>query len=390
MNMLKNNKNILFAISLTFFSITAMAQTSFVINGQLSPDINDKKIILTYKNNGLYVADSGFVKAGKFSFKGVIGDPAYARLSVDPPAMTTMQNVKTLDNRDFFLEGGKVEVNSATGVKSARIKGGKTQVDFQKRLDLYKPIQARVDSLNSLIEQYKAGGDQVAIDAARKEMDMEFTKTAKIDSNFIKENLNSFVSLDLWRSKHKGTLRSNFEPEFLKFGAAIRNTFAGKEIQAKFDLAKSLAPGQMAPDFNLTDTAGKTVSLSSLRGKNVFVCFYTPDFMNYDAFTFNLSRINRALRDKNVVMLTVYYNYTGSSLSYWKETIDKSRFTWMNLNDMNGVNDKGAVSTTAKLYGLSYSTLPTALLIGADGKILASQLRLNDTDLSTDLVKLIK
>jgi len=39
---------------------------------------------------------------------------------------------------------------------------------------------------------------------------------------------------------------------------------------------------------------------------------------------------------------------------------------------------------------LNYSTLPTALLINADGKILASQLRLNDTDLAQDLEKLIK
>jgi peroxiredoxin len=387
---IKSNKNILSALSLVLFSATAMAQTPFVINGKLSPAINEKKIILSYKNNGVNIADSTLVKAGKFTFKGTVGDPAYARLSVDPPAMTTMQNAKTLDNRDFFLEGGKVEIKGDQGVKSAAIKAGKTQIDLQKRFDLYKPIQARVDSLNSLIEQYKLSGNNEGIEAARKEMNVEFSKTAKIDSNFIKENPNSFLALDLWRSKHRGTLRLNFEPEFLKFSPAIRNTFTGREIQAKFDLAKSLSPGQMAPDFKLADTLGKEVALSSLRGKNVFVCFYTPDFMNYDSFAFNLGRINRALKDKNVIMVTVYYSYMDSSVSYWKETIAKSRFNWLNLHDINGVSDKGSLSATAKAYGLNYSTLPTALLINADGKILASQLRLNDTDLAQDLEKLIK
>ena len=62
----------------------------------------------------------------------------------------------------------------------------------------------------------------------------------------------------------------------------------------------------------------------------------------------------------------------------------------MNLNDIGGVNNAGSVSPTAKAYGLTYYTLPSALLIGEDGKILASQLKLNDTGLGQELVQLIK
>jgi len=177
----------------------------------------------------------------------------------------------------------------------------------------------------------------------------------------------------------------------MRFSLIVRNTFAGREIQAKFDLAKKkLAPGQPAPEFKLKDTAGKEVSLSSLRGKNVFVCFYMPDFMNYDAFTFNLGRINRALKDKNTVMVTVYYSYSDRPASYWMETIKKSNFNWMNLNDIGGVNEAGSLSPTAKAYGLTFYTLPNALLIGEDGNILASQLKLNDTGLGQELAQLIK
>jgi len=390
MNFLKNTKNTICFFGLFFLSGYAIAQTSFIIKGQLSPALNEKKILLSYKKNGVNVEDSTIVKMGKFTFKGLIGDPAYARLSVDPPAMITVKNVKTLDNRDFFIDGGEVLIKGQSGVKSAEIKGGKTQSDFQKRSGLYRPIQARVDSLNTVIEEFKTMGNTAGIDAARKEMNTELSKTAKIDSNFIKENPGSYLALDLWKSKHRGTLRSKFESEFNSFSPAIKNTFAGREIQAKFDVARRLAPGQIAPEFKLKDTLGKEISLSSLKGKNVFVCFYTPDFMNYDAFTFNLGRIHRTLKDKNLVMITVYYNYTNSSDLYWKETIEKSKFNWINLNDIGGINDKESVSPTAKVYGLTYYTLPTALLIGTDGKILASQLKLNDTGLAQELVQLIK
>jgi len=221
-------------------------------------------------------------------------------------------------------------------------------------------------------------------------MSVELAKTASIDSNFIKNNPQSYLALDLWKSKHRGTLRSNFEPEFMKFSPAVRNTFSGKELQAKFDLAKALAPGQMAPAFTLKDPMGKEIALSSLKGKNVFLCFYTPDFLNYESFTFNLGRINRTLKDKNVAMVTVYYDFTDPSIDYWKQTIEKSGFKWLNLNDIGGVSNKGAVSNTAKSYGLSYNTMPAGFLIGPDGKILASQLHLSDTGLAQELEKLIK
>ncbi|QDW24111.1 DUF4369 domain-containing protein [Pedobacter sp. KBS0701] len=389
-NILKIKIRLAITLSLLLFSVAAFSQNKFTIKGQLSPEINGKKILLSYKNNGVSVEDSTTAEMGKFMFKGLIGDPAYARISVDPPAMTTMQNVKSIDVRDFFIDAGEISVTGPGGVKTAVIKGGKTQGDYQRRFELYKPVQARVDSLNTLIGGYKEKGDTKAMDAARLEMNAEYAKTGKIDSNFIKENPNSFLSLDIWRSKHRGTLRSNFEPEFKKFSPAIRNTFAGKEIQAKFDLAKKLAPGQLAPEFKLKDTAGNEVSLSTLRGRNVFVCFYAPDFMNYDAFAFNLGRINRALKEKNTAMVTVYYGYADRPDSYWMETIKRSNFNWMNLNDIGGVNDAGSVSPTAKAYGLTYYTMPSALLIDTNGKILASQLKLNDTGLAQELAQLIK
>lgn len=390
MNILKINKRLTITSSLLLFSVVSFSQNKFTIKGQLSPEINGKKVLLSYKNNGVSVEDSTKAEMGKFTFKGLIGDPAYARISVDPPAITTMQNVKSLDVRDFFIDAGEILITGSAGAKTAVIKGGKTQADYQRRFELYKPVQARVDSLNTLIAGYKEKGDNKAMDAARLEMNAEFAKTGKIDSNFIKDNPNSFLSLDIWRTKHRGTLRSNFEPEFKRFSPEVRNTFAGREIQAKFDLAKKLAPGQPAPEFKLKDTAGKEISLSSLRGKNVFVCFYTPDFMNYDAFTFNLGRINRALKDKNTVMITVYYSYADRPDSYWMETIKRSNFNWINLSDIGGVNNAGSVSPTAKAYGLTYYTLPNALLIGEDGKILASQLKLNDTGLGQELAQLIK
>ena len=39
-------------------------------------------------------------------------------------------------------------------------------------------------------------------------------------------------------------------------------------------MADRLAPGDTAPDFTLSDDAGKPVSLSGLRGRKVIVYFY--------------------------------------------------------------------------------------------------------------------
>ena len=42
--------------------------------------------------------------------------------------------------------------------------------------------------------------------------------------------------------------------------------------------APALEVGQKAPDFELTSTQGNKLKLSSLKGKNVLINFYTLDF----------------------------------------------------------------------------------------------------------------
>lgn len=41
---------------------------------------------------------------------------------------------------------------------------------------------------------------------------------------------------------------------------------------------KTLKVGDLAPDFTLQGHGGRTVTLSELRGKNVFIAFYPLDW----------------------------------------------------------------------------------------------------------------
>lgn len=374
--------------------LTTQAQHTFTIKGQLGPD-KQGKIILFYTKNGKLKSDTATVTNGAFSIKGEVNDPCFASLYLNKPEKMTAATKLQTDTQPFSLEAAAMTVSSKDDLKSAKITGGKSQADFTLLQDRYAPIQQKIVVLSEKMAEYKKNKNDTAILRAEKEYGMLKMQKKTVDSVFIATSTDSYIAFDMWQKKHIDIIDPDIEPEFNRFTSPIRNTEGGKKMANRIDIAKKRSAGTMAPDFTLPDTAGKPVSLSSLRGKNVMLCFWSTDFIAYEVFTFNLARINRRLKDKNFVMLGVYYNNTNKrreTKEFIKSTLAESGVDWITLTDINGLSFKDeALSSVAKAYGVgSLVELPQAYLIGPDGKIIARHLHLEDTDLGKKLEGMLK
>lgn len=134
---------------------------------------------------------------------------------------------------------------------------------------------------------------------------------------------------------------------------------SGERKLALEEARKKVAPGMVAPDFTLTDINGKSLALSSLRGKYVVLDFWGS------WCTWCIKGIPQ--------MKEYYKKYTGrfeilgiacgDSEAEWKKAVQTNVLPWMNvLNDEEGEND------ASKMYAVS--GYPTKIIIGPDGKII--------------------
>lgn len=128
----------------------------------------------------------------------------------------------------------------------------------------------------------------------------------------------------------------------------------------------SSAAAGFAPEIALKTPEGKTLSLSSLRGKIVLVDFWASWC--------------RPCRMENPNVVRLYNQYKDKGFTVFSVSLDTDKNAWMQaiLTDgliwPNHVSDLlGWQTSMTRLYG--FESIPHTVLIGKDGKIIATGLR---------------
>lgn len=368
-------KTILFRVLppiVLFSTATSLkAQQQYTIQGTLGQD-KQGKIMLTYTDhNSKYIKDSAEVKNGTFIIKGSIAEPVYAELELNPD---NNGRAPDSDVHDLFLDPGKTTVAGTGRLIDATITGGEAQADFTRLMVKLNALGDQGKKLDSLYRRYSAEGNEEGLKSVRAEGQELNLKRKEIQNDFVKQHPDSYVAFSIWLRKTRSVINLPvMEPEFNAFSETIRNSPSGKVIGKRIAIAKSLEPGNPAIDFTLPDTAGKMVSLSSFKGKNVLLCFWYRNFVPFESFSFLLTKLKKQTTSDNLAIVSVYYNMDNSD---WKSVLKENGMTWTNLIDKDGIVNNVPASKVAQSYDLTLYTVPQWLLIGPDGKILGRNFNL--------------
>jgi len=126
--------------------------------------------------------------------------------------------------------------------------------------------------------------------------------------------------------------------------------------------------GTVLPEFKQNDVNGKSVSLSSFRGKYVLVDFWASWCGPCRAENPNVVKAFNAYKSKNFTVLGVSLDQDKSR---WLEAIKKDGLTWTHVSDLKYWNNEVAVQ-----FGIQ--SIPANFLLDPNGVIIAKDVRGED------------
>ena len=340
-------------------------QASFIINGTVSG----------LQVNTLYFTESSFfnnvkpkvqkllISDGKFSVKGAFTEPVPVFLSTEPdykkdPAMATQ----------FILDQGEISVRIKGGLNDVVITGSMAQDDMQRLSLGQEPFFEKLNQIGKEAELKSQSG--ISPDSIAAQYRIPFQNVNKglvtYQRSFVKENPKAFPSLLLIPSI-AGSTFNFFEADSLlsSLSSVIQNSSTARLVKDYIDSEKKTSVGAIAPEFALSDTSGKAIPLSTLKGKYVLLDFWAAWCGPCRQENPNVVNAYQQFKDKGFTVFGVSLDRDKKS---WLAAIREDNLNWQHVSDL-----KYWSSEAAALYGVS--SIPRNFLLDPDGRIIGRDLR---------------
>ena len=162
-----------------------------------------------------------------------------------------------------------------------------------------------------------------------------------------------------------------------KMQSRYANTVFYKSMHEKVAAYAPVDIGKFAPEIISQTPSGKTVKLSSLRGKVVFLNFWVSYNAESRAENPHLEKLYKKYKNKGLEILSYSVDKKKDN---WVQAIGDDHMNWLNLSDLLGYESAGA-----QTYVIS--DVPFNFLIDRSGRIVAKNI--SGKELDRRLEKLI-
>ena len=265
--------------------------------------------------------------------------------------------------------GENVEVNGdAKNLESTyKVRGSKDSELIQKLRSRDKILS---DSLNKAYEILRAENPENKDSLGMKLQQIYTDAMEAYASNFIKNNLSSLVSLSATKFINQQAA--------LALLNTLKDTLAKKYPDNKYvkdyitllNELNELPPNSMCPEIKQRTPEGKTISLSSLRGKVVLIDFWASWCAPCRRENPHVVELYKKYKEKD---FEIFGFSLDDNVEAWRNAIEKDGITWPQVSDL-----KKWESQVVKDFHIE--AIPYSVLIDREGKIIAKGLRKDELE----------
>lgn len=300
---------------------------------------------------------------GNFAFSNYTPKIGFYRIRVTPQSFAML----VLDSADKVTVTGDIKDLGNT----YKTTGSPETELFMEYNTLGKANQKQSDSLNLAFQSVMGSMkmDSLKMDSLshifQPVYDAIMAKFQRALAEKIAKNADKYASL-LWLQgldpAKNGDLYAAVDKEMMKKYPQDKTVRAMHETISK-ELATVI--GKEAPDINLNTPDGKSLALSSLKGKIVLIDFWASWCGPCRKEMPHVVNLYKKYKDKG---FEIYGVSLDQDKSRWVEAIAKDGITWPQVSDL-----KYWDSEAARLYAVT--GIPYTVLLDKEGKILSKGLR---------------
>lgn len=344
----------------------------FRLTGNVAANkLQPAKVYLSYMYEGDRKLDSAEVKAGQFSFSGLVEEPVMANLRAAYAPDSSGKIPATKYDRDVagvFLQPGALTVSSTDSFSNVSVKGSKAHEAYLQLKQKLKPLDDRMSDLSKQYSDLYQKKDTAAMKALEPAFDAIDEDMKSVYADYVKANPRSPVAIYAINQVAGWDVNPDkVEPLLNLLPVQSRDLPSAKLLTGKLDVAKKTGIGRMAMDFTQNDTLGNPVSLSSFKGKYVLVDFWASWCGPCRAENPNVVKAFNTYRDKGFQVLGVSLDQPNGR-EKWLKAIHDDNLTWTHVSDLKFWKNAVAVQ-----YGIQ--AIPQNLLLDPTGKIIGKNLR---------------
>lgn len=351
-------------------------KATYEIIGELRGLNNDSIILFinNYDDNGLRQKPDTVITVAhknKFYFKGEVVKPGNA--------IGVIGSVKSRRSFSIFIEKGKIKISgtvdslhniTVTGTTSNNDQTSSRAVT-EKFYNSIKALRLELKDKQPDLDDYK----NITTAISKK-----FDSIQLYELDFIKTHPRSLMSGTFLYVLEDKIPLEQLEELYSPMSNEIKQSGFGSIVREKIVARKRVIIGNPAPDFVSTDTSGKSIRLSSFRGKYVLLEFWANWCVPCRQQSPHLVEMYKKYSDKGFTIIQ-YSVDEKKDEEKWKAAIRKDQLTWTQLADLNGFENK-----VSKLYGVQ--PIPDNFLIDPSGKIIGR--RVEGKELEEKLKKLLQ